>query len=215
MRGRCARPLRDAIVSREGNGMRAMLSGVMALAAAVGPGPADMPQVAPGRYRCALSAAGSERAIVPLQPGRELRLAFRMTKLHPFRRPLAFVQFDGPDGPSRIAVGKARTDRPRMYAAVHPPGTRIEDPIYYFRFPADWIILRLALDERGVLTVRSNQLAGRFRWGPVSRATLGCQAGEWEIDVWPRSYVPGAAARHGAVSRHASESRDVERVRSA
>ncbi|MFL6741967.1 MAG: hypothetical protein ACJ8D6_05165 [Sphingomicrobium sp.] len=164
------------------------------LAASAPAATADMPQVQPGRYRCSSPGAGSDRAILPLQPGRELRVAFRLARSSAIRRTLAFIRFEGPHGPSRIAVGKARTDRPRMYAAVHPPGTGIEDPIYYFRFPADWIILRLALDDRGVLTVRSNQLARQFKWGTVARATLGCQAGEWEIDVWPRSYVTAAGA---------------------
>ena len=158
------------------------------------PAAADMAQVGPGRYRCSAAGAGSERGIVPLRPGGELRVAFRMTRSHPFRRALAFVRFDGPQGASRIAVGKARTDRPRMYAAVNAPRTGTEDPIYYypFRGTPEWIILRLALDDQGVLTVRSNQLARRFRWGTVTRTTLGCEAGEWEIDVWPRSHVAAA-----------------------
>jgi len=152
-----------------------------------------MAQVEPGRFRCT-AEAGTGADIVPLRPGQELRVAFRMTKSHPFRTPLAFVRFDGPQGPSRIAVGKARTDRPRLYAAVKPPGGRPEDLVFYFPFRGtpEWIILKLALDERGTLTVRSNQLARRFNWGSVSRATLGCEAGEWDIDVWPRSYASAA-----------------------
>ena len=155
---------------------------------------ADLPRTGPGRYRCAAPQPLGQ-AIAPLRAGEELRVAFRLTRTDTTRAPLAFVRFDGPRGPSRIAVGTARTDRPRMSALVSPPRSRIDDPIYYFPRTREWIILRLSLDPRGMLTVRSNQLERKFRWGPVSSAMLGCQWGEWEIDVWPRSYAATEAAR--------------------
>lgn len=171
----------------------------MATALAAPVAAADMPQVGPGRYRCSLPSAGSERSIMPLQPGRELRIAFRMTRSDPVRRELAFIRFDGPDGPSRIAVGRAGADLPRLYASARPPRWT-EDPIFYYpiRATPKWILLRLTVDEQGVLTIRSNQLRRQFRWGPVTRASVGCRSGEWDIDVWPRSYLAGPQIADGA-----------------
>ena len=107
---------------------------------------------------------------------------------------MAAVHFIGPNGRSRIAVGKAQNDRTQIFVAVSTPGVEVDDVIFQFPVTDKWISLTLNLDKRGLLTVRSNDLTQRYRWGTVSRTYLHCNSGSWELDVWPRSYVPASAA---------------------
>jgi TonB family protein len=156
-----------------------------------------MRQVQPGRYACN-TAAGEygQQDIIPLQPGKEMRLAFRLVEenVSEEREAMAAVYFIGPNGKSRIAVGKAQNDRTQIFVAVSTPGAEVDDVIFQFPVTDKWIALTLNLDKRGQLTVRSNDLTPRYQWGPVTRTYLHCNSGNWEFDVWPRSYAPAPTA---------------------
>jgi TonB family protein len=165
------------------------------------PAPPAMEQAGPGRYLCRTAAGHfAQQGIMPLQPGQEMRVAFRLNHDNESEQfpTLAVVYFEGPKGKSRIALGKARNDRLQMYVAVVPPGSTGQDAIFQYPLTAKWIILKLNLDKRGYLTIRSNDLTHRYEWGPVTKTYLHCNSGEWEIDVWPRSYVPAAPVAEGS-----------------
>jgi TonB family protein len=156
-----------------------------------------MEEVQPGHYVCN-AAAGEfkQQEILPLQPGQEMRLAFRLAEEHVSAQwtVMAAAYFIGPNGKSRIAVGKAQNDRSQIFVAVSTPGDEAQNVIFQFPVTDKWIVLTLNLDKRGLLTVRSNDLTKRYRWGTVSRTYLHCNSGDWEFDVWPRSYVPAPSA---------------------
>ncbi len=124
------------------------------------PAAPPMTQTQPGRFLCS-TAAGQfkEQELVPLRPGEELRLAVRLVReeFDPQWTVLAAVYFDGPNGQSRVAVGKAQNDRTQMYAAVTTPGRASDDIAFEYPVTGNWIILKLKLDRRGLLTVRSNE----------------------------------------------------------
>jgi len=154
----------------------------------------DMPQTAPGRFHCA-GAAGKNynQEIVPLKVGEEMRIAFRMIGANdqqPHHPPTAALLFHTPDGDTAIAVGEAWGDRYQMYAAVYTPKTK-QQLMFQYPITHNWIVLTLNLDERSYLTVRSNDLTQRYIAGSTKAVAshLNCHDGEWEIDVWPRSYV--------------------------
>src|SRR4051812_16502095 len=92
-----------------------------ALAALAVPAAAEMQQVQPGRYRCAPAPGeGADQQIVPLQVGREMRVAFRLIREEKgwTSPPTAAIILQGPNGRSHIALGKAVNDPFEMYAAV-------------------------------------------------------------------------------------------------
>jgi hypothetical protein len=156
-----------------------------------------MPETQPGLYQCnTLAGDFLEQDIVPLQRGQEMRLAFRLVEEHFSEQwtVLAAVYFIGPKGKSRIAVGKAQNDRSKIYVSVSTPGNEAEDVFFKYPVTNNWIPLNLTLDSHGLLTVRSDKLRERFRWGPVSKTYLHCNSGDWQISVAPQSYVPTASA---------------------
>ena len=157
-----------------------------------------MPLVQPGRYRCTPPADATSlfQDIVPLQPGVEMRVGFRLLRDIPngSHRATAALKFDGPRGLAAIAVAKAENEGYEMFASVTPPGSTGQDLVFEYPVTGNWIILRLSLDSDGWLVIRSNDLTQRYKWGAVTKTTLHCHSGEWEIDVWPRSYVPAAGA---------------------
>jgi len=153
----------------------------------------DMPQTSPGRFHCAGEPGKNyNQEIVPLKLGEEMRIAFRMLKENdqdPKHPPTASVLFHTSDGETAVSVGQALGDRYHMYAQVRTP--RTTQWIYEYRLTHDWIILKLKLDKRGLLTVRSSESTPRFEVGSTDATSshLNCHSGDWEIDVWPRSYV--------------------------
>lgn len=150
----------------------------------------------PGRFRCNAPAGQRvDQELVPLRPGQELRLAMRLIReaegaTHPGTSGLLWLS---PKGRSVVGIGRAIYDPFQMYAAVETPGVP-QQVIYQYPITKDWIILKLTIDERGFLTVRSNDLAKVFATGSaqVTEMAIQCSSSEWEIDVWPRSYVPAA-----------------------
>jgi hypothetical protein len=159
----------------------------------------DMPQTQPGRFHCQ-GAPGKNynQEIVPLKVGEELRVAFRLVRENdgePDHPPTASLLFHTPDGDSAVSVGQALGDRYQMYAAVFTPHTK-QQLMFQYPITHNWIILKLDLDERGYLTVHSSDLTQRFIAGSTKTVAshLNCHSGEWEIDVWPRSYVLPEAA---------------------
>lgn len=154
----------------------------------------DMSQVTPGRYRCTAEAGKYwNEDILPLQVGQEMRVAFRMLKEndHPEWHPAASVILETPEGKAWVTVGKARNDIGHLYVAFQQPGAEHQQGLWQFPLTDNWIIIKLKLDGRGNLALRNNDLELRFKVGkPVSKTTLHCHSGEFEIDVWPRSYVP-------------------------
>jgi hypothetical protein len=160
--------------------------------AAPGAAAPDMVQTELGRYKCDTPAGHyAQHTIVPLQVGKEMRVAFRLNADHYSEKwpALAVVYFEGPQGKSRVAVGKASNDRFQMYVAVGAPGTETDDAVFAYPLTKDWIILKLTLDKYGYLTVRANDMTRKYKLGQVTRTYLHCNSGDWDIDVWPRSYV--------------------------
>ncbi len=165
--------------------------GALALAAPAAAAP-DMVETELGRYKCDTAAGDyAQHTIVPLQVGKEMRVAFRLNADHdsPKYPAMTGVYFDGPLGRSRVVVGKASNDRFQMYAAVGAPGVATDDAVFAYPLTKDWIILKLTLDKYGYLTVRANDMTRKYKWGQVTRTYLHCNSGDWDIDVWPRSYV--------------------------
>ena len=173
--------------------MRAVIvaCGVLGLASPALAG--DMQQVEPGRFRCAPAPTQNfNEEVVPLKPGEELRIAFRLLKDYPGLEGAATASllFHTADGDTAVSVGKAKYDRFEMFAAVFTPRTT-QQLMFEYPITGKWIILKLNLDPRGYLTVRSNDLTQRFPVGSTKAVAshLNCHSGQWEIDVWPRSYV--------------------------
>jgi hypothetical protein len=161
-----------------------------------GPAVPFMKETQPGHYLCSTPAGDfAQQEIVPLKPGREMQLAFRLIEEHYSEKwtVLAAVYFVGPKGKSRIAVGKAQNDRSQMYVSVSTPANEAQDVVFQYPVTNNWIPLSLTLDSHGFLTVRSGKLRKRYQWGTVSRTYLHCNSGEWEISVSPQSYVLPAA----------------------
>ena len=158
------------------------------------PAQADMPLSQPGRYHCLPTPEQKTlfQNVVPLKPGEELRLGVRLLKDIPngSHRATAALMFDGPNGNSHVVVAKAEREGFEMYTAVTPPGSTGQDLIWRYELTDKWIILHLSLDGKGWLVIRANDETRRYKWGTVSHMALQCHSGEWEIDVWPRSYVP-------------------------
>jgi TonB family protein len=155
-----------------------------------------MPQVQPGRYRCAPTGQGGlSQEIVALKRGEEMRVAFRLKDQNPLAQhpAVAGLQLEGPNGTTHILVGRAVNDPFQMFAVLDLPG-KPERELYEFPLTNDWIILKLTLDGRGLLIIRNNDQLQRFPLGTatITRTSVHCNSGEWEIDVWPRSYVPAA-----------------------
>ena len=150
-----------------------------------------MRQTQPGRYLCEAMDGSANQEILPLVVDRELRIGFRLVKddFDSKKAALASIGFEGSAGRSRVAVGKAQNDRFGMYAAVQPPGDA-DRVVFEYPVTDKWTILKLKLDRHGYLNIRGHDLTQRYKWGPVTRAGLHCQYGEFEIDIWPRSYVP-------------------------
>ena len=159
------------------------------------PAPAQMPQLEPGRYHCTATDDhwSIDQDIVPLKLGQEMRLAFRLIgeDANAKRPARAAVHLKTPAGFPRIARGRSVRDPLQMFVVLDVPGTP-QQLLYEFPLTKQWIILKLRLDDRGFLTVRNSDLAPKFPLGSreVSRTMLQCNGGEWDIDVWPRSYVP-------------------------
>jgi len=153
-----------------------------------------MPQVQPGRYLCA-PAAGENLGeyIFPLKVGEEMRVAFRLLDENPLAEhpAVAGLQLEGSNGVTDILVGRAVNDPFQMFTKLDLPG-KPERELYQFPLTKDWIILKLNLDAHGLLTVRNNDQLQRFPLGTaaITRTSVHCNSGQWEIDVWPRSYVP-------------------------
>lgn len=161
------------------------------------PAAADMHLSEPGRYKCDAPAGHFEQqTIVPLQTEREMRVAFRLNEDRSNEKfpAMAVVYFEGPMGKSRVALGLAKNDRFQVYVAVRPPGGESEDAIFAYQLTKNWIILKLNLDKRGYLTIRANELTRKYKWGQVTNTFLHCNSGDWDLDVWPRSYVPAQVA---------------------
>ena len=157
-----------------------------------------MQQTQPGRFACNAPAGRPlNQEIVPLTAGQELRVAFRLLREDPngTHPAAAAVIVHTPGGASTIAVGRAVNDPFQMFAAVAVPGIK-EDVLFEYPLTKNWIILKLSLDRRGFLTVRSNDLAPKFdlKTTAIAKTELHCNSGEWEIDLWPRSYVAGGGA---------------------
>ncbi|MFL6741962.1 MAG: energy transducer TonB [Sphingomicrobium sp.] len=156
-----------------------------------------MQQIQPGRFRCNAPAGHRvDQELVPLRPGQDLRLAMRLIReaegaTHPGTSGLLWLS---PRGRSVVGVGRAVHDPFQMYAAAETPGVP-QQVIYQYPLTKNWIILKLTLDDRGFLTVRGNDLAKVFATGSaqVTEMAIQCSGSEWEIDVWPRSYVPAGA----------------------
>ena len=156
----------------------------------------QMELVQPGRYRCAPSGQwGLGQDIVALKPGQEMRIAFRLLAENPAlpRPPVAGITIETVKGATNILVGQSVNDAFQMFVALNLPG-KPQRELYEFPLTKNWIILRLTLDNRGLLTIRNNDQDQRFPIGSasVSRTSLHCNSGDWEIDLWPRSYVPAA-----------------------
>jgi len=165
------------------------------------PAAAQMPQIDPGRYLCAtIAGKGVNQDIVPLKPGQELRLAFRLIDedKDPTHPPIAVVHFNTAKGSSRIAVGRSVNDPHQMFVVLLPDSP--QRMVYEFPLTDEWIILRLKLDDRGNLSVSDHGREPKFPLGSaeITRTMLQCGGGDWEFDVWPRSYVPAAGAAHSA-----------------
>jgi len=166
---------------------------VMSLAlAALAPAPAagQMRLVEPGRLACSAPAGEvRQQDIAPPRVGKELRVAFRLLEEHarPGHPVLAALVLDGAGGRARVAV---RKESAHVYVSVTSPAGH-EQIVYQYPLTKDWIILKLTLSARGDLTVRANSDAPRFALGSaqLAKATLQCGSGEWEFDVWPRSYA--------------------------
>jgi TonB family protein len=154
--------------------------------------PSPMEQIEPGHFVCSTPADQfAMQELVALKPGQEMRLAFQLIEEHPSEQVpvMAAVYFIGPNGQSRIAIGKARDDPGKMAVWVSTPG-KPDDIIRQFPVGKDWIPLNLTLDADGVLNVRSGGLSKRYQWAPASSTFLLCNSGDWEISVAPQSYVP-------------------------
>ena len=156
-----------------------------------------MEQVEPGRYHCAPPGKnGVGHDIVPLKPGQEMRVAFQLVREnadaeHPAA---AGIMFESASGKTYVLVGRAVNDPFQMYAVLDLPGLP-ERELYEFPLTKNWIILKLKLDKRGYLTIRNNDQEPRFPIGKaaLTGASVHCSSGEWNIDVWPRSYAPAQA----------------------
>ena len=171
--------------------MRSEWAVVAALGLAAPAGPA-MQQTQPGRYLCnGAAGAVGEQPIVPLRAGKDMRLAVRLLKADPEpKQPVVAAVFLGT---ARVAV---RKEQAHFYASVTIP-SRNEQIVYQYPLTRDWIILTLSLDPRGDLVVRGNKDSPRFPLGTaqLSGTTLHCASGDWEFDIWPRSYAPPAAVQ--------------------
>jgi TonB family protein len=167
-----------------------------------GPGASEMKEMSRGHYLCS-TAAGEfkQQELVALRPGQEMQLLFRLVEDHSSEEwaGLAAIVFVGPNGESRVAIGRAHDDRSRIFMAIATPGDEEQDVVFQYPLTSNWIALNLNLDTRGFLTVSSGSLKKRYRWGTVSRTCLHCNSGDWEIAVAPNSYVPSAPAPPAAV----------------
>jgi hypothetical protein len=157
------------------------------------PAAAQMQLVEPGRLTCSAPAGEvREQAILPPRVGKELRVAFRLLEEHARagQPVLAALFLDGAGGRTRVAV---RKESAHVYVSVTPPAGH-EQIVYQYPLTKDWIILKLTLSARGDLTVGANHAAPRFPIGSaqLAKATLQCGSGQWEFDVWPRSYAARA-----------------------
>jgi len=174
----------------------------LALAALVtaSPAAADMPQVQPGRYHCLPTEQSRTlyQGLVPITPGVELRLGVRLLNEMPEgqERPTVALMFNGPNGNSHIAIGQAVKEGFEMYTAVTPPGSTVPagDDVWRYELTKKWIILKLNLDEKGWMVIRAGDETLRYKWGKVDHMAFQCHHGEWEVDVWPRSYAPAEVA---------------------
>lgn len=177
---------------------RAAAAASLALALA-SPAAGEMPQVEPGRFQCNAPAGRPlNQDLVPMRLEQELRVAFRLIREDPSAEhpATAAVMLESPSGRATVVLGRAVNDPFAMFVALDMPGVR-EEVLFEYPLTKNWIILKLSLDERGFLTVRSNDLAPRFALGTrtISGTRLHCNSGEWEIDVWPRHHVPPAMPR--------------------
>ena len=167
----------------------------VAMAVAAAPAAGQMQLVEPGRLSCSAPAGEvRQQEIAPPRTGKEVRVAVRLLEEHarPGQPVLAGLYLDGAGGRARVAV---RRESAHFYVSVTPPAGH-EQIVYQYPLTRDWIILKLTLSARGDLTVRANHDAPRFPIGTaqIEKATLQCGSGEWEFDVWPRSYVAGVRA---------------------
>ena len=147
---------------------------------------------------------------MPLRPGQELRLAVRLVReeFDPQWTVLAAVYFDGPNGQSRVAVGKAQNDRTQMYAAVTTPGSESDDVAFEYPVTGNWIILKLKLDRRGLLTVRSNETHAALPMGARVADLFALQFGRVGIrrlaaDLRAGGGHPASGARNALTAERA------------